>query len=115
MIFWWDNCPPLDRDNEKRRPIIIVEPGFPSQAVAIVVCASCTAGRRETDSVKLPNKSDQPQCRTGLPRPCDAIPRWFLPIDHATLARCEFCGRLGGPALQKLLAAYLKRREAASD
>jgi hypothetical protein len=111
LIVWWENCPPLDDIYEKRRPVIVVNPFAPPGDVAIVVCTSCTAGPSEPDSIRLPNKSDQPQCRTGLPKPCCAIPRWFLPINHETLKRCDFCGTLGGDALHKLLEAYLSRQQ----
>lgn len=111
LIVWWDDCPPLDDDRSKRRPVIVVEPNVAPGKLAVVVCCSATAGAREPDSVVLPNLAEQPQTRTGLPRPCAAIPRWYLPIDHATLAKCDFCGYLTGRTLREVLAAYLARRD----
>jgi hypothetical protein len=85
------------RDKVKRRPVIVVEPETsPGSAVAVVICCSETAGPREPDSIPLPNRAEEPQTRTGPPSPCSATPRWFLPIDHATLQACQFSGHLGG-------------------
>jgi mRNA-degrading endonuclease toxin of MazEF toxin-antitoxin module len=108
LIVWLDDCPPLDDDKDKRRPIIVVDPNA-AEGVAIVVCCSATAGPKESDSVPLPNLAETPQCRTGLPRPCAAIPRWYLAIEHEKLKRCEYCGSLGGKALKQVLTAYLSR------
>lgn len=113
LIVWWDNCPPLDDDRDKRRPIIVVEPVTPKASKAIVVACSATACPREPDSVPLPNLKEQQNCLTGLPRPCCAVPRWFLEIDYATLAKCEYCGSLGGRKLHDVLEAYVLRRNAA--
>jgi mRNA-degrading endonuclease toxin of MazEF toxin-antitoxin module len=110
LIVWLDDCPPLDGINEKKRPVIVVRvlPGS-SRTAVIAVCVSTTSGHREPDSVALPNKAEQPQCRTGLPRPCHAIPRWFLAIDKERIERSQFCGHLSGTKLREVIAAYLER------
>ena len=112
--MWLDDCPPLDGNREKRRPIIVVEPE-PEPGISIVVCCSATAGPREPDSIPLPNKRDQPQSRTGLPNPCSAIPRWSFAIDHEKLRNCDYGGHLGGRPLAALLTAYLKRRDESKE
>jgi len=114
LIVWLDNCPPLDDDREKRRPVIVVEPLFwvESKGVhaSVVVACSSTAGPRETDAVELPNRSNQPQCTTGLVKPCWAIPRWFLLVSHETILKSERSGTLGGKKLQQVISNYLTRR-----
>jgi uncharacterized Zn-finger protein len=103
----------LDGDTDKRRPIIVVDPDPEADGTSIVIACSATAGPREADSVPMPNRSTEPQCSTGLPRPCSAIPRWFLPIANEKLVTCEYSGTLGGAKLKKVLLAYEARVNAA--
>jgi mRNA-degrading endonuclease toxin of MazEF toxin-antitoxin module len=107
MIVWWDDCPPLDGDDEKRRPVIVVNPNLGSEFL-YVMPTSCTAGPRERDAIPLPTQQDH-QCTTGLPRPCCAIPRWFLKMPHTVFAECDYCGYLTGRKLQEVLAAFIAR------
>jgi hypothetical protein len=75
----------------------------------IVVACSATAGPRESDSVPLPNLEENPQAKSGLPRPCSAIPRWFIRLARARLIGGEYAGTVGGATLKRILAAYLGR------
>jgi hypothetical protein len=105
----------LDDDREKRRPVIVVEPQIWVESLentaTVVVACSATAGRREADAVALPNRSNQPQCTTGLVKPCCAIPRWFLLVSHETILKSERSGTLGGKKLQQVISNYLIRRD----
>jgi mRNA-degrading endonuclease toxin of MazEF toxin-antitoxin module len=83
QVYWLDDCPPLDGQDEKTRP------------------------GDDTDAVRLPSEADTPQCRTGLTRPCWAIPRWFLPVEKQRLG--EPVGYVSGQRLRELTAAVLKR------
>jgi hypothetical protein len=114
LIVWLEDCPNLDNSTgkQKKRPILVVEPNADPQGESIVVCCSETAGPGEPDSVELPNLSDDPRASTGLPSPCCAIPRWFLPIPNTALATCEYGGTLGGRKLKQVLMAYIARRDA---
>ena len=118
LIVWLDDCPPLDDDKDKRRPVIVVEPSpdpeSPDEPPAVIVVAcSASYGPNEPDGVALPNRSTEPQTTTGLPKPCWAIPRWFFPISRERLLQCQYSGSLGGRKLRAVLVAYLARRDAA--
>lgn len=76
----------------------------------IVVAVSSTVLESETDRVALPNKQDTPQTRSGLPRACWAVPRWFPPIERAKLT--DRAGHIGGRVLRDLLAAVEARMTA---
>ncbi len=114
LIVWFDDCPALDDDGVKRRPVVGVDPDVPladppDDRVAIVVACSASYGPDETDGVEMPNLATQPQATTGLPNVCWAIPRWFLPVTHETLRRCDYAGTLGGTKLRRLMQNYLDR------
>ena len=61
LIVWVDECPPLDDDRDKRRPVIVVEPNMGTDGSdAVVVAVYATAGPREFDAIALPNRATQP-------------------------------------------------------
>jgi hypothetical protein len=115
LIVWLDDCTPLDDvpDRAKRRPIVVVEPSLPTfssdDPVAMVICCSATYGADEPDGLLMPNLTTEPQTSTGLPEICWAIPRWFVPVRHSTINKCEHSGRLSGRKLQQILIASLAR------
>lgn len=79
--------------------------------VTVVAC-STTIRESETDRIRLPSKADTPICRTGLTKPCWAVPRWFLVVERDRLT--DYKGYVGGQKLRELIVAYLKRESEAS-
>jgi len=108
-IYWLQNCPPLDDDNEKDRPVIVVDdPKTLKGGGPVIVIACSTKSRQsETDRIALPDKGAIPQTKSGLNRPTWAIPRWFFPVERARLN--EYKGHLTGSLLKAVIRAYLNR------
>ena len=71
----------------------------------IVVACSTKDRSSEPDKVKLPDRSTMPQTRSGLPKPCWAIPRWHFPVERERLS--EYKGHLTGGVLKAVISAYL--------
>ena len=73
----------------------------------IVVACSTTIGEDEEDRIRMPTSADTPGCKTGLTKPCWAVPRWFLAVAADRLTEC--IGHVGGERLNALWFAYLSR------
>lgn len=110
QVYWIDDCPPLDGDEAKRRPVVVVSPTSEIRRdlrPVIVVAVSTTALERYRDRVRLPNRQDNPNTTSGLPRRCWAIPDWWLLVDRVRLGHP--CGFISGVTLRNLLLAFERR------
>jgi mRNA-degrading endonuclease toxin of MazEF toxin-antitoxin module len=107
-VYWLQDCEPLDDDNEKDRPVVVVDdPASLAAGGPVIVVACSTKDRNEPDQVKLPDKSTEPQTKSGLKKPSYAIPRWHFPVERERLD--EYKGYLTGKVLRAVLAAYVSR------
>ena len=108
-IFWLNDCPPLAGHVAKRRPVIVISPPgeLEAPALVLVVATSSSALANEADRIALPNRQEEPQTKTGLPRACWAVPRWYLLVGHERLT--ERIGFLRGSLLTRLLTAVDRR------
>jgi hypothetical protein len=93
---------------------VVVEEPDTIKAGGPVMVVACSRQKRDTDpdSVQLPDRSTQPQTKSGLPKPCWAIPRWRFPVEQHRLN--DYKGYLTGTTFRRVLAAYLARVEAES-
>ena len=109
QIYWLDDCPPLQGDVAKRRPVIVIrppdEPG--GEAVALVVATSTTVLASEPDRIALPSRQDEPQSKARLPKKCWAVPRWYLAVKRESLR--DYIGYIHGNLLRRTIEAVLKR------
>ena len=64
----------------------------------VVVACSTSIRETETDRIRLPSQADTPSCRTGLPRECWAVPRWYFPVERTRLT--DYRGYLSGQRLK---------------
>lgn len=110
-IYWLDDCPPLEGNVAKRRPVIVVSPKdrLRDEILVLVVAVSSTALATESDRIQLPSLADQPQTRTGLSRTCWAVPRWYLVVQRDHLR--ERVGYVQGALLRRIIAAVAKRMQ----
>jgi mRNA-degrading endonuclease toxin of MazEF toxin-antitoxin module len=111
-VYWLDDCPHLDDTGVKRRPVIVLSPKAQIQAsLADVLCVACstTISEAETDRIRLPSKADTPLpfCRTGLTKPCWAVPRWALPVAQYRLKHPV--GHIKNPLLDRIIKAVEAR------
>jgi mRNA-degrading endonuclease toxin of MazEF toxin-antitoxin module len=108
-IYWLYNCAPLDDENFKDRPVVIVDDPESLKTGEYVVVVACSTKNRknEYDSVKLPDRGSMPQTRSGLPKACWAIPRWYFPVHRSRLV--EYKGHLTGGVLKAVILAYSLR------
>jgi mRNA-degrading endonuclease toxin of MazEF toxin-antitoxin module len=108
-VYWLRDCPPLDDDNTKDRPVVVVDDPKSLADGGPVIVVACTTKNRESeeDAVKLSDRSTMPQARSGLAKPCWGIPRWDFPIERERLT--EYKGHLTGNVLKRLLIAYTAR------
>ena len=67
---------------ESIRAIVVDDPESLKGDGPVIVMACSTKDRQEADQIPLPNQSDEPQTRSGLKKPCWAIPRWHFPIER---------------------------------
>jgi mRNA-degrading endonuclease toxin of MazEF toxin-antitoxin module len=105
QVYWLDNCAPLDDDNAKRRPVVVVH--VAASDPALVVAVTTQHRSNEPDLIALPNQADHPRATSGLPRRCWAVPRWLLPVEQDALT--ELAGYVSGAVLRRLLAAVKDR------
>ena len=115
-VYWLDPCPPLDDENEKDRPVVVVDDPKSLAAGGPVIVVACSRQFRKAtdpDSVQLPDKGRIPQTKSGLKQPCWAVPRWHFPVDRERLK--EHKGHLTGSVLKAVVAAYAARVLAAES
>lgn len=108
-IYWLYDCEPLDDENVKDRPVVIVDDPESLKTGDHVVVVACSTKNRETeyDKVKLPDRGSMPQTRSGLGKVCWAIPRWYFPVHRSRLI--EYKGHLTGKVLKDVILAYSLR------
>jgi hypothetical protein len=110
-IFWLNNCPPLDDDKSKRRPVVVVSTRemLAQGGPVVIVATSHTVLPSEPDLVKIPNPQDNRVTTSGLPKRCWAVPRWFLLIEPEKLT--EWSGYITGKVLRQLVTAVERRKD----
>jgi mRNA-degrading endonuclease toxin of MazEF toxin-antitoxin module len=85
QIYWLNDCEPLDEDQEKDRPIIVLDSPSHLRTAGIIRVVACSTHPRKRDMqrILIPNRHVVPG--TGLPKDCWAIPRWYLNINRFRL------------------------------
>lgn len=108
-IYWLYDCPALEDGNVKDRPVIVVDdPRSLERGGPVVVVACSTKARAsEPDIIRLPDRGSIPQTKSGLNKPCWAVPRWHFPVERNRLA--EYKGHLTGTVLKAVIKAYASR------
>lgn len=108
-IYWLRNCEPLDDDNAKDRPVIVVDDPESLKVSDYVIVVACSTKKREAeyDQIQLPDRGSIPQTKSGLDKLCWAIPRWRIPVHRDRLT--EYKGHLTGKVLKSVVAAYMRR------
>lgn len=88
--------------------VVVDDPGSLASGGPVIVVACSTKPRTsDPDAVPLPDQGRIPQTKSGLKKPCWAIPRWHFPVERSRLT--EYKGYLTGRVLKQLIAAYLSR------
>ena len=105
-VYWLQDCQPLDDDNEKDHPVVVVDDAKTIAAGGPVIVVVCSTKNRpsDPDGVKLPDTSTEPQTKSGLKKPCWAVPRWHFAVERDRLN--EYKGHLTGTVLRRVLTAY---------
>jgi mRNA-degrading endonuclease toxin of MazEF toxin-antitoxin module len=108
-IYWLYDCQPLDDENVKDRPVVIVDDPESLKTGDRVVVVACSTKQRATehDMVRLPDRGSMPQTKSGLNKVCWAIPRWHFPVPRRRLV--EYKGHLTGKVLKAVILAYSLR------
>lgn len=94
-------CPPLHGDELKDRPVVVIS-AYPEDGI-VVVAVSTKVSLSVQDRVRLPDRSTQPQTKSGLWEPCWAVPEWYLVVRVEELGRK--IGYIGGVSLRKIVKA----------
>jgi mRNA-degrading endonuclease toxin of MazEF toxin-antitoxin module len=99
----------LEGDVAKRRPVIVLSPPdrLKTDSTILVVATSTSALESEKDRIQLRSLADQPQTKTGLPKPCWAVPRWYLLVERRRLSKP--IGYVSGGLLRKIVPAVMRR------
>lgn len=108
-IYWLENCPPLDGQDTKRRPVIVITPSAilknPTSILVVVAVSTKRSRGDRRDEVLLPNRTQNRQTTTGLAEPCWAVVRWSLALrDRSRLG--DRIGFVSGQSLTQILIAF---------
>ncbi|MBL8758948.1 MAG: type II toxin-antitoxin system PemK/MazF family toxin [Phycisphaerae bacterium] len=111
QIFWLADCPSLEGDVMKTRPIVVIHPqpfidrgDDPLMAIAISTSVTLASS---PDRVKVPNRQENPGCSTNLPVPCWAVPKWHILVQRAHLI--DRAGYANGRLLKRVRDAAMAR------
>ncbi len=100
-----DDFPPLEGENVKRRPVVVVStPEELRKASKPIVIMAISTSTLDPDRIPLPNTQDNPNTKSGLPHRCWAVPRWYLAIRSERLI--DTAGYITGQKLREIVAAY---------
>lgn len=114
-VYWVEDCPPLDGEDVKPRPVIVLSPvevlrDNPAH-VLVVASSSTDCDPKNHDRIPLPNHEENSVCTSGLPRRCCAVPRWYLMIERTKLQNPQ--GYISGAVLRRVKFAVDARLEEA--
>jgi mRNA-degrading endonuclease toxin of MazEF toxin-antitoxin module len=111
-IFWLDDCPTLEGDVLKRRPVVVIAPPqMLATEIAVVPVVACTTThnpRTDPDAIELPGLDRNPGCSTGLKTRSWLIPRWLVPVPREKLT--FQCGYISRKLLHRAVQAIEIRR-----
>ncbi|HZK82047.1 MAG TPA: type II toxin-antitoxin system PemK/MazF family toxin [Humisphaera sp.] len=107
QIYWLDQCEPLDGDEEKDRPVIVLAAPETLRAADFILVVACSTHPRERDIPRFEVPSRQQAEETGLPKNCWAIARWYLKINRFRLTQVK--GTCPEPIFTPILKAVLEQ------
>jgi hypothetical protein len=113
QIYWLSDCPPLDGDDIKTRPVVVVDDARSLEDGEVIVIVLGATSRGGGGGILLPHSGSQENCLTGLDRPTWVIPHWILLVERTALT--NLAGHISGRTLRSVLEAYeaedAKRRQ----
>lgn len=110
-VFHVPNCPGLHGGASKARYVVVVHPPNVGQEDGVLVVPTSSSSLGSAYLVPMPNQQDHPECRSGLPRRCDAVcdQPMYLPSSALTDRRGSVSGVLVNRILT-VLRAYLREK-----
>ena len=113
-VFWLADCPPMDGDRAKGRPVVLIDelgairdPRV-DRLLCVLVTSSASLPGQDDDAVQLPSKATHPCCTSGLTKRSWALPRWFVPVKRRALT--DLLGYVSGDVLNSLRLAVEARQ-----
>jgi mRNA-degrading endonuclease toxin of MazEF toxin-antitoxin module len=109
-IYWLDDCDPLDGDETKDRPVIVLSTGEMLRTQNFALVVACSTHPREQDQPRfhIPSRRQVPD--TGLPVDCWALPRWYIRINPYRLTVTK--GTCPEALFVRILSATLAQMDA---
>jgi mRNA-degrading endonuclease toxin of MazEF toxin-antitoxin module len=106
-----DDCPPLQGDVPKRRPVVVITPTQVAGTADELIVVACTSTilPSDTEAIELPDRGRTPQTHSGLTRRTWAVPRWWLPVPRERLT--NYAGFIRGELLRRVVAAVVAHME----
>lgn len=105
QIYWLDDCEPLDGDDQKDRPVIVLASPESLAVDHIILIVACSTHPRVQDNprILIPSRHSEPD--TGLPDDCWALPRWHMKINRFRLR--DLKGNCPTPLFVRVLTEVL--------
>lgn len=113
QIFWLRDCPALEGEGVKDRPVILIVPPGVDDVVLVVVACTTRFSPNHADAVEIPNAQTHPRSTSGLRRHTWAIPKWYFPVRVERLG--EQIGSISGNILKRVALAVEARMRASGD
>jgi len=109
QIYWFKGCEPLDGNEEKDRPVIVLSPNQLLKRPNSVLVVACTTHPRPRDIPRFEVPSRKILPATGLSKTCWAVPRWYLDVNPYRLT--ELRGVCPEPLFGQIFAATMKQMD----
>lgn len=107
-IYWLTDCPPIDGEEVKTRPVLIFALHDTDSSKVLVLPISSST--RDKDRVDIPNSATDPrQTRTTLKNQCWAIPRRLMVTEVSRLG--DYAGVISRGRMTQARAAVLTRKD----
>ena len=106
-IFWLRDCPALEGEGVKDRPVVVIVPPGRDDVMIVVVACTTRYSPNHEDAVELPNAQTHPRFTSGLQRHTWAIPKWYFAVKIERLG--GFVGNISGATLKRVALAVEAR------
>jgi mRNA-degrading endonuclease toxin of MazEF toxin-antitoxin module len=104
-IFWLENCPPLQGEQSKTRPVIVMSLSESDAELGGVLTVACTSSSYPDDTavIELPSHPDG-RVRSGLKKKTWVVLRWIVVVQREQLKK--YVGYISGDVFDHIVTNF---------
>ena len=103
-VFYIDNVPDENGQNETNRRIIVISPTKKIAGAAEILFCGASSSAYKQGCIRVPSRAENPSCRTGFPDRTWAVPTWLIVVP-TELVPPKKEGFITGVTLQQIISS----------